>query len=126
MKGYKKCEERIDEELRERIEDLRELYDSDEWKGNLENYGLGFDYVPPQEEEPGYFRYLLSWGGPSDEFRFFVDHKFKVVEVEYWFLDWYDGAKRVLTGDDFELLKGIWDSWLAELAPQKMNEALEE
>jgi len=68
----------------------------------LGEYGLAFDYVPAgtfQGQEEGYFRYQLSWGGPGDEIRFYADADLHVYKIEYWFLDWYDGAKLDVTND---------------------------
>lgn len=79
-------------------------------------YGLSWDYVEADSEngDPGYFRYQISWGGPSDEFRFFVDYGGQLYCVEYWFLDWFDGASRTLHGDDYQLLEQIFD-WFADI-----------
>ncbi|MCC6946412.1 MAG: hypothetical protein IT539_01460 [Bradyrhizobiaceae bacterium] len=115
------CEHRIDTQLADRIEDLRKAWDAycngTEADGEaLHEYGLSFDYVAPQtfDDQPeGYFRYQLSWGGPSDEFRFFVNPDLSLHRVEYWFLDWFDGAHRVLAQDDRAFLFELW-SWFAE------------
>lgn len=103
------CRERIREHLTSRVSDLRRL-----WKayqtgdddgvpdlGNIYEYGLSFDYVAAgtfKDQREGYFRYQISWGGPSDEFRFFTDAQRQVTRIEYWFLDWFDGAKVTLHG----------------------------
>ena len=61
----------------------------------INNYGLAFDYVEKgtfTDQERGYFRYQLSWGGPSDEFRIYVDQDKQITHIDYWFLDWGDGA----------------------------------
>lgn len=53
-------------------------------------YGLCFDYVALGtfgDQEQDYYRYQFSYGGPSDELRIYNDGT-----VEYWFLDWFDGA----------------------------------
>lgn len=118
----KKCEERIDEELRDEIKRLRKLWKwyhvkDDEYhpteETNIYEYGLDFSYVEPEtfSDQPiGYWRYQISWGGPSDEFRFFDDGH-DGARVEYWFLDWFDGAHRILRGTDRELMLEIFD-WL--------------
>lgn len=125
------CNDRIDNELESRLDDLRQLWEAEkngnedgvDGLGTFCEYGLAFDYVAPEEEEgedgepiesdePGYFRYQLSWGGPSDEFRFYADgqgYKWNVWKVEYVFMDWFDGAKRTLHGDDRALLEEIFD-----------------
>ena len=61
----------------------------------INNYGLAFDYVEKgtfTDQERGYFCFQLSWGGPSDEFRIYVDYDKQITHIDYWFLDWGDGA----------------------------------
>jgi hypothetical protein len=111
------CESRIDEHLADRLDDLRRLQaawcdgtETDDGESFAE-YGLCFDYVAPDtftDQKEAYFRYQISWGGPSDEFRFFVNPDLSCHCIEYWFLDWFDGANRVLSGDDEQLLLTIW------------------
>ena len=118
------CEERVGGSLERTLEDLRTLWAlycedseaSDEDLGNIYEYGLSFDYVGPdtfKDQERGYFRYQLSYGGPSDEFRFYAEpYKWgwRPYCIEYWFLDWFDGAHRELRGEDKEFMKEIF-SW---------------
>ena len=123
MTTQKTCEQRVTGELAGRIEDLQELWraycegeEEVEDLGNLCDYGLCFDYVAPgtfEDQDEGYFRYQLSWGGPSDEFRFFVGPDFQPYRVEYWFLDWFDGAYKRLTRNNLDLLLEIFD-WFKE------------
>src|SRR4030042_934462 len=105
MSKEKSCKGRINEHLDDRISDLEKLwsaYKEDPEKslddlGNFNEYGLSFDYVAPntfEDQRRGYFRYQLSWGGPSDEFRFYCDETLEPYRIEYWFLDWFDGAKK--------------------------------
>ena len=61
--------------------------------------GLCFDYVEPEtftDQLEGYWRWQLSWGGPGDEFRIYVNPDKSVHRIEYWYLDWYDGAEVTL------------------------------
>jgi len=61
----------------------------------VNNYGISFDYVEKntfEDQERGYFRFQLSWGGPSEEFRIYVDYDKQITHIEYWFLNWGDGA----------------------------------
>ena len=106
------CKERIGESLKSTIDDIREAIDSNE----LFELGLGFDYVAPgtfSDQDEGYWRYQLSWGGPSDEVRFFAsDPEDRVPAVEYWFLDWFDGASRNLHGNDLDLLHTVWNDFM--------------
>jgi len=118
------CKERVEDHLQGRIEDLRKLWDAYrqgvediEDLGNIYEYGLCFNYVERDEDVKGqeepYFRYQLSWGGPSDEFRFFTGPDFEINRIEYWFLDWFDGASITLSGEDESLLEEIWQ-WFKE------------
>ena len=78
-------------------------------------YGLGFDYVAPytfKDQDRGYWRYQLSWGGPSDEIRFYGDYieqfRCEMSYAEYWFMDWYDGAMIRVRGP---VVDYIWDQF---------------
>lgn len=86
-----------------------------EIEGNLYEYGLSFDYVAPEtfnDQPEGYWRHQLSWGGPSDEIRFYASRPDSpCYRVEYWFLDWWDGASLDLTRDD--ICQWLWD-WFQE------------
>lgn len=123
MEEQKKCRERVSGHLKERLHDLRKLwkaYQKDgegnvEDLGNIFEYGLCFDYVAPGtfNNRKGYFRYQLSWGGPSDEFRFFVGPELIPYRIEYWFVDWFDGARRILKGENESFMLEIWD-WFKE------------
>jgi len=116
----KTCEERIKEAYKNTIDNLRRLweaYTSGEEEvedlGSIYDYGLCFDYVASDGQNEPYFRYQLSWGGPADEFRFFCGPDLEPYRVEYWFLDWFDGANLILSGPDLDLMLEIWD-WFKE------------
>ena len=123
MEKQATCKDRVAENYHSRIEDIRKLWmayrEDPEVNvpdlGNFNEYGLAFDYVAPgtfNGQRRGYFRYQLSWGGPGDEFRFYTDENFKPSRVEYWFLDWFDGAKRTIrSGADWELLTEIFEDF---------------
>lgn len=72
--------------------------------GSFHEYGLCFDYVAPHtfnDQAEGYFRYQISYGGPSEEYRFYTSGPaFDVHRVEFWFLDWFDGAPRDCTANE--------------------------
>jgi len=112
------------------IAECSELSELEEaiWTARSE-YGLCFDYVAPDtfgDQEEGFFCYQLSTGGPGDEFRFFVNPDLSCHRIEYWFLDWSDGASRRLHGADKELLLDIWAEFEETGTAQiKMDEALE-
>jgi hypothetical protein len=111
-----KCEQRIEDALESRLSDLRILWEgyqngeeSNEEVGcGLHEYGLGFDYVPPftfgETQKAGYWRYQISYGGPSEEIRFFCDGLRVPKIIEFWLLDWFDGAVRELQGNDFRMM----------------------
>jgi hypothetical protein len=123
----KKCSERWQARKDGRIAALTMLWkaylagdDSDEAKachdegyGEFHDYGLSFDYVAPGtfgDQQEGYWRYQLSWGGPSDEFRFYSSGpEWTPYRIEYWLLDWFDGHGEALKGDDLALMLEIWE-----------------
>lgn len=134
------CEQRIDSELAHALVDIRKLWDlqcedpdaSDPDLGTLRDYGLSFDYVAPHtfdDQDTGYFRWQLSWGGPSDEFRFYVSpcaYGWEPDQIEYWFMDWFDGAHRVLTGEAKELLTSVFNDFdNMEATQTQYDEAME-
>ncbi len=119
------CKERVTPHLKSRLHELDLIFKAyqngeedtiKEADGNelppFFEYGLCFDYVTPgtfNHQRRGYFRYQLSTGGPGDEFRFYTDERLAPVRIEYWFLDWFDGAHIILHGKDLTLLTEIWE-----------------
>ena len=115
------CKERVDEMYDDTFETIRRILSGKDEDGEerdpiemLGEYGLGIDYVEPDtfdDQEAGYLRWQLSWGGPSDEFRFYVDVDKKPYKIEYWFMDWFDGAHILIQkGDDWDTLLECWYS----------------
>lgn len=126
MKTEATCEQRIDEELRSRLDEIGQALDAyeqqetvgdygpDDWS----EYGLAFSYVVPETNhngEPigGYFCFQMSYGGPADEFRFYAApaerNSYALLRCEYWFLDWFDGASRTLRDADWQLALRMWE-----------------
>ena len=108
----KNCRERIGGHLKGREEDFKlfmnadDLDDASEDLGSFYNYGLAFDFVEPNtfdDQEEGYYRYLISWGGPSEEILFYQDGT-----IEYWFKDWFDGAKQDISSREWALWLKDW------------------
>ena len=67
----------------------------DEAMTEWHNYGLSFDYVEPftfDNQRDGYWRFQISWGGPSEELRAWYDSEDNLRALEFWFLDWGEGA----------------------------------
>jgi hypothetical protein len=84
-------------------DDIREQYQE-----RLNSYGLSFDYVElDKDTEQDYFRYQLSYGGPSEEIRFYDDGA-----IEYVYLDWFCGVGFDVTNDG--IFKQVRD-WFKEL-----------
>jgi hypothetical protein len=121
------CSEKINDQLADREEDFANAYyyfnqadncteggkigldcffpDLKEYESffdYINQYGLSWDYVQPEDvTESGYYRYQLTWGGPSDEFRIYIKDcefnpndgfDFATMKVFYHFADWFDGA----------------------------------
>jgi len=97
------CADQVQEHLEDRLKDLHTLE------------GLCFDYVDPNtftDQLEGYWRWQLSWGGPGDEFRIYINSYTESSEyslyvpdksvhrIEYWYLDWFDGAHVTLSPED--------------------------
>ena len=132
MEKEKTCKELVRRNFRGRMDELnrmaKEAQSDDETTREAAyqeqaEYGLCFDYVPAEtweEQRAGYFRYQLGWGGPSDEFRFFCDPQQKVVKIQYWYLDWFDGAKINLKGADLEFM----EAWFEDMKDCGMIEKL--
>jgi len=101
-----KCADRVCPARDSRLADLERFnqgeYDADDnpdgYKpdedGEPYDYGLSLDFVGAgtfNEQRRGFVRFQFSWGGPSEEVRIYADGS-----IEFWFLDWYDGASRTL------------------------------
>ena len=88
------CEERINDELQDRLEE----FENNEL--NQDDFGIEILGVSKREV----YRVEFSWGGPQDYFDIEVSDG-DIVDIEYHFLDWFDGAKRTLEGHDFHKAK---------------------
>jgi len=101
----KSCEERIDDELKGRLEDLKRVLSAEDPIEELNELALALSKTEVYKLE-------LSWGGPQDYFEFFYDPESKLlIHVVYHFLDWYDGAKRAITNHrskEFKLLEELF------------------
>jgi hypothetical protein len=117
------CKDRINEEFKSRMTNIKSLWEDyknpdSEDTDSFPEYHLCFDYIAPgtwKNQRKGYFRYQLSWGGPSDEFRFYIDEELNLYKIEYWFMDWFDGAsKKLSSGDNFDTMAEIFD-WFKDM-----------
>jgi hypothetical protein len=103
-----------------RMSDIKKLWD--EWcngKHGIEEYGLSFDYVTSgtfNDQKEGYFRWQLSGGSPSEEFRFYTDAAFNVYRIEFVFMDWFE--KHVIWIEEgsyyYETMLDIFDGLFKE------------
>ena len=127
MKGKhmqeRKCKDRINDHFQRTVDNYQKAKDffntpEDQRATNteyesyegFEDYvsqsGLSFDYVTPytfKDQGEGYYRFQMSWGGPSDEFNIYTDSSKNIKKIEYWFKDWFDGASLDCT--DNKLIK---------------------
>ena len=109
MTNEKKCADLVQSAYEGRIADIRAMYEAEdqttEELGPLNEYGLSIDLVEAgtfEGQRADYIRYQLSWGGPSEEFRIY-----KNGDVEFWYMDWFDGASVDVVGRDQEMITNI-------------------
>ena len=81
-------------DIMERQEDTNETI-ADQAYEDFYQYGLCFDYVAPytfEDQRAGYWRWQISWGGPAEEFRIYVDPETdRVKEVDFFYTEgWGD------------------------------------
>jgi len=120
MNKEKNCKDLVKAQATSRLNDLRAILDHENsgkddahpGLGRLGEYGLSFDYVAPgtfDGQRRGYIRYQISYGGPSEEIRYFLDERQKPIRVEFWHLDWFDGAKVTLKGDQLDTALEVFE-----------------
>ena len=131
------CKDKVRGAYQNRMGEVRKLWnlykkdpeartkDGEQWT----EYGLCFDYVPPgtfNDQKRGFFRYQISYGGPSEEFRFSADENLNMTSCAFWFLDWFDGASVPVIGRNRELWREIWEDFREmDLLASKMKETNE-
>jgi hypothetical protein len=128
----KKCEELVGDRLAGRLEDLlpewdgMEVLTALEWASDLgidpEDHSSLDDLKQEIQEKHRdralegvlsvdvrkSYRVLLSWGGPSDGFDFVFNNEGELIECEYFYRDWFDGAKRPVPMDQAEELAQLY------------------
>jgi len=100
------CEERIGDVLERRIEDMKEVVESEDPIEKLNEYALALSKTELYKLE-------LSSGGPQDYFVFEYDAEFKeLLDITYHFLDWFDGAKRNIpfNSEEWKILEKVFYS----------------
>lgn len=113
LNGTKDTANAGEEHLKSRSDDfkafmkMRDLektaYDDDGNEiGNFYEYGLSFEFHEATDKMDGYYSYLLSYGGPSEEVRFHEDGN-----IEFVYLDWFVGV-------GFDVTNEPWAIWLKD------------
>ena len=100
---------------------LKENQDFDVEKdiGFIDEHPLSIDYIEPNvNDTPPHWQYLISYGGPGSEIRFFVDDKSstKPYKVEFWFLEWFNSAGQDVTSE--AIIEHLWEQALLPLTEQ--------
>ena len=89
-------------------DNYQELNHHDNFFDYVNESGLCFDRVEAgtfRDQRAPFWRWQLSWGGPADEFRLFDNG-----DLEYWYLDWFDGACVQVKDEIFEdIMKNFKD-----------------
>ena len=81
------------------IEAVQDYLQYDSLFDYVNQTALSWDFVEANtfsDQKVGYYRLQLSYGGPSTEFRVYTDKDLNIDRIEYWYLDWYDGASVVV------------------------------
>ena len=100
-----KCKDLVQSSWESQEEDYKNFKDEGDYE-SLYDYvnqtALSFDKVHKNSKENidrSYYRLQISWGGPSTEFRAFLNADHDIDYIEYWYLDWFDGASINLPRD---------------------------
>ena len=101
----------IDKSERKKFDDFlsdeyQELNQYDDFFDYANQSGLCFDRVEAgtfKDQRAAYWRWQLSWGGPSQEFRLYDNG-----DLEFWHLDWFDGACVDVQDEIFQNLMSTW------------------
>jgi len=129
----KKCSEKVREQYQGRLDDFLKAQkyfniekskrpQNDDFESYedffdyVNQYGLCFDFVSAgtfTDQKSGYWRFQMSFGGPSDEFRIYTDYEKNIHYIEYWFLDWFDGASKTIgsTHEHYETVQMLWSQF---------------
>ena len=92
-----KCKDLVQSSWESQEEDYKNFKDEGDFE-SLFDYAnqtaLSFDKVEKytHRNKRSYYRLQLSWGGPSTEFRAYLNADHDIDFIEYWYLDWFDGA----------------------------------
>jgi hypothetical protein len=93
----KTCKQLVNKKWKDTKKTFDGYFKSNDYEG-LSEYGLDIRLIEAdtyEGQDKPYIIYQLSWGGPADEVRLYEDGT-----IEYWYLDWFDGASVDITEDD--------------------------
>ena len=104
----KTCAELISARYTDRLKQFDDAWEDSKinWNDYLAENTLAFDFVEPNtfNNQPiGYYRLQFSWGGPSDEVRWYSRKPYTYFKITYSYMDWFDGA-------EIEINDNIWQS----------------
>lgn len=101
------CTELVRDSMTHAIQVIRSMIYPDVTEAFYE-YGLCFEYKAPNPDNnqlEGYYQWLIDWGGPSTEFRFYVNIDHSLHKCEYWYNDWFDAASAT---PDMAFAQRLW------------------
>jgi hypothetical protein len=127
MDKQPKCEELIDDRLRDRLAQHLPDWDDEDtvldcalvvgWPKDAiteDPAQLREDYTNHllegilSVEKLTTYKVLLSWGGPSDGFEFIFNLQGELTDCNYLYQDWFDGARRPVPIDQAEELAQLF------------------
>jgi len=85
----------------------------------IDEYPLSIDYIEPDvNDTPPHWQYLILYGGPTSEIRFFVNNKSSTepYKVEFWYSDWFNTVGQDVTGE--AIIEQLWEQSLLPLTEQ--------
>lgn len=110
------CESEIDDCLNRVIQQIRKIANKPQ---ALKEYSLCYDYSSVPED---HICWLLSYGGPQQEFRIYFNDKFEIIKIEFWYLDWHDASKREIQSDSlcYYLIEQVFESYGGKYTAKKL------
>ena len=112
------CEERIDAQMGRTLSNLRGLTELMDTGNETEREAASDElwYEPLSITTRITKIVQLSWGGPADQLEYDFDEDRTITEIRYRFMNWGDGAVRVLKdgSDDWVLASRLFSEWVPE------------
>ncbi len=103
MEKENACKNRIQDELKGRLEEIKEASTNEKAREEFDENILAFS------KRNIVYRIELSYGGPQDYIDIYVDpEEYEIERIIYYFLDWYDGTHLELEGEEFKLVKNYF------------------